>query len=490
MCGIVGVVAPHPVRQALYDALTVIQHRGQDAAGIATCSKARFHMEKGNGLVRDVIGKHEMASLEGNMGIGHVRYPTAGSLARSSSQPFYVNSPFGLSIVHNGNLVNTDRLRQDIIQKDLRYLNTQSDSELLLNVCAHALGQDCPSALTADHVFKAMTEVYARVEGAYAGLLMVNHVGMIAFRDPHGIRPLVLGRREGPEGVAIMVASESIALDALGFDFVRDVAPGEVIFIREDGRYESQVCAENPVLHPCLFEYIYLARPDSVLDGVSVYRARYAMGKALAKQVQAHFPVERIDAVIPIPESSRTAGIALAKKCKLHYSEGFVKNRYIPRTFIMPEQSQRQRSVRLKLNPIQEEFKGKVVLLVDDSIVRGTTAKAIIQLARDAGAKAVYFASASPKVCYPNVYGIDMPESASLIAHGRTEAEVAALIGADGLVFNDLDDVKDAVLQQKKEAAPAFHGFEDAIFTKHYIAGQIDDAYLKRLAEQRQPKGG
>jgi amidophosphoribosyltransferase len=439
MCGIIGIVAHSAVNQSIYDGLTVLQHRGQDAAGIITCEGSRLHLRKNNGLVRDVFHTRHMLRLYGNMGIGHVRYPTAGCESSAEAQPFYVNSPYGISLAHNGNLTNSDKLKQELFQEDLRQINTDSDSEILLNVFAHELQQQGKLKMDVDDVFKAVAGVHKRCKGAYAAVAMITGYGVVAFRDPFGIRPLVFGKKESPQGTNYMMASESVALDSLGYELVRDVAPGEAVFITLDGQLHTRQCADNPSVKPCIFEYVYLARPDSIIDNVSVYKARLRMGEKLADKIRRIRPDHDIDVVIPIPDTSRTSALQLAYNLGLKYREGFIKNRYIGRTFIMPGQQQRKKSVRQKLNAIDLEFSGKNVLLVDDSIVRGTTSSQIIEMARDAGANKVYFASAAPPVRYPNVYGIDMPNSAELIAHGRTEEEVCQEIGADWLLFQDME---------------------------------------------------
>ena len=485
MCGIVGVLSQTPVNQSIFDALTILQHRGQDAAGIMTADESRVYLRKSNGLVRDVVLKRHMHRLKGNMGIGHVRYPTAGSESASESQPFYVNSPYGLSIVHNGNLVNNVMLADDLQQTDLRHLNTDSDSEVLLNVLAYELHRVGGTKLAVESLFQAMQAVYRRVKGAFAAVVMIKGYGLLAFRDPNGIRPLVYGKRQTDKGVDYMVASETIALDALGYKLLGDVAPGEVILFDLNGGVSQQICARKAALNPCIFEFIYLSRPDSVIDRISVYRARSIMGQLLAKKILKQQPDHDIDVVIPIPDTSRTAALALAQELAVPYSEGFVKNRYIGRTFIMPEQSQRRSNVRLKLNAVREEFQGKNVLLVDDSIVRGTTSKEIIEMARDAGANKVYFCSASPEVRFPNVYGIDMPDASELIAHELSAAEVADVIGADWLVYQDLSDVYLAINSAAKCDQDKIRRFEDAIFTGEYITGGVDNEYLGYIASLR-----
>ena len=481
MCGIVGMVARSPVNQAIYDGLTVLQHRGQDAAGIITCEGGRLHLRKNNGLVRDVFHTRHMLRLYGNMGIGHVRYPTAGCESSAEAQPFYVNSPYGISLAHNGNLTNSDKLKQELFQDDLRQINTDSDSEILLNVLAHELQQQGKLKMKVDDVFSAVAGVHKRCQGAYAAVAMITGYGVVAFRDPFGIRPLVFGKQESPQGTNYMMASESVALDGLGYELMRDVAPGEAVFITLDGQLHTRQCAENPLVKPCIFEYVYLARPDSIIDDVSVYKARLRMGEKLADKIRRVRPDHDIDVVIPIPDTSRTSALQLANNLGLKYREGFIKNRYIGRTFIMPGQQQRKKSVRQKLNAIDLEFNGKNVLLVDDSIVRGTTSSQIIEMAREAGAKKVYFASAAPPVRFPNVYGIDMPNSNELIAHGRTDEEVCREIGADWLLFQDLEDLIEAV----RKGRPDIDGFDDSVFTGNYITGDIDENYLNILQSSR-----
>ncbi len=481
MCGIIGMVAHSAVNQAIYDGLTVLQHRGQDAAGIITCEGGRLHLRKNNGLVRDVFHTRHMLRLYGNMGIGHVRYPTAGCQSSAEAQPFYVNSPYGISLAHNGNLTNSDKLKQQLFQDDLRQINTDSDSEILLNVLAHELQQQGKLKMKVDDVFSAVAGVHKRCQGAYAAVAMITGYGVVAFRDPFGIRPLVFGKQESPQGTNYMMASESVALDGLGYELVRDVAPGEAVFITIDGQLHTRQCAENPSVKPCIFEYVYLARPDSIIDDVSVYKARLRMGEKLADKILRVRPDHDIDVVIPIPDTSRTSALQLANNLGLKYREGFIKNRYIGRTFIMPGQQQRKKSVRQKLNAIDLEFNGKNVLLVDDSIVRGTTSSQIIEMAREAGAKKVYFASAAPPVRFPNVYGIDMPNSNELIAHGRTDEEVCREIGADWLLFQDLEDLIEAV----RKGRPDIDGFDDSVFTGNYITGDIDENYLNILQSSR-----
>jgi amidophosphoribosyltransferase len=481
MCGIIGIVAHEPVNQDIYDGLTVLQHRGQDAAGIITCEGERLHLRKNNGLVRDVFHNRHMTRMFGNMGIGHVRYPTAGCESSAEAQPFYVNSPYGISLAHNGNLTNANKLKQELFQEDLRQINTDSDSEILLNVLAHELQQHAKLDMDVEDVFKAVASVHRRCRGAYAAVAMITGQGIVAFRDPHGIRPLVYGKRESAQGVDHIIASESVALDVLGYELIADVAPGEAVYIGLDGRIHTRQCVDNPVLSPCIFEYVYLARPDSIIDNVSVYKARLRMGEKLAKKILRVRPDHDIDVVIPIPDTSRTSALQLANTLGIKYREGFIKNRYIGRTFIMPGQQQRKKSVRQKLNAIDLEFRGKNVMLVDDSIVRGTTSSQIIEMARDAGANKVYFASAAPPVRYPNVYGIDMPVSNELIAHGRSEAEICEEIGADWLVFQDLDDLVRAV----EKGNPEIRQFDASVFTGKYVTGDIGDKYLSELEAAR-----
>jgi amidophosphoribosyltransferase len=483
MCGILGVVATSPVNQLLYDGLLVLQHRGQDAAGIVTAQGPAFHMQKGGGMVRDVFRTRNMRALPGFTGIAHCRYPTAGSASASAeAQPFYVNSPFGLVLGHNGNLTNTEDLKRDLFRQDLRHVNTNSDSEVLLNVLAHELQEAATNyKLDPATIFKAVSGVHRRVRGAYAIVAMIAGYGLLAFRDPYGIRPLVFGTMETERGPEYLVASESVALDSLGYRLVRDVAPGEAIFIDEEGNFFSQQCAQNPTLNPCLFEYVYLARPDSVIDGISVYEARLRMGESLADKIQREFRHLDIDVVIPIPDSSRPSAMQLANRLNLEYREGFIKNRYIGRTFIMPGQGIRRKSVRQKLNAIGMEFKGKNVMLVDDSVVRGNTSREIVQMARESGARRVFFASAAPPVRYPNVYGIDMPTRDELIATGRSDAEIAREIGADELIYQDLS----ALIDDVRSVNPAVTNFEDSCFSGRYITGDITSEYLNGVEASR-----
>ena len=482
MCGVVGIVGTGPVNQSLYDALLVLQHRGQDAAGIMTCENGRLHLRKDNGLARDVFDTQHMISLPGNMGIAHVRYPTAGCSSSAEAQPFYVNSPFGICLAHNGNLTNAADLKRDLFRDDRRHINTDSDSEILLNVFAHELGETSNLSFDENDIFRAVSGVHRRCRGGYAAVAMIPGFGVIAFRDPNGIRPLVFGVRESANGPEMMVASESVALDTLDFDRVRDVDPGEAILFTEDGKLHTRQCAENWQRSPCIFEFVYFARPDSIIDDIFVHKARLRMGKKLARKIERVLGKDKIDVVIPIPDTSRTSAMSLAHELDVRFTEGFIKNRYIGRTFIMPGQTARKKSVRQKLNPIDVEFKGKSVLLVDDSIVRGTTSRQIVQMARDAGARKVYFASAAPPVRYPNVYGIDMPAASELIAHGRTDEEVCAWIGADGLVYQDLQDLIDAV---GKKGKTAVQRFDTSVFNGEYVTGDITPEYLGQLEESR-----
>ncbi|AOS98598.1 Amidophosphoribosyltransferase [Microbulbifer aggregans] len=488
MCGIVGIVGKSDVNLQLYDALTLLQHRGQDAAGIVTCDRDRLNQQKANGLVRDVFRARHMERLKGNFGIGHVRYPTAGSSGPALAQPFYVNSPYGIAMAHNGNLTNMKEVVDEIFQQDLRHINTDSDSEVLLNVFAHELHKLGKLQPKAEDIFTAMRAVHNRVRGGYACVALIVGYGIVAFRDPNGIRPLVYGKRETDKGTEYMVASESVALDVQGYTVVRDVAPGEAIYIELDGTVHAQDCAENSSLTPCIFEHVYFARPDSIMDGVSVHKARLRQGEHLADKILRERPDHDIDVVIPIPDSSRSAGQMVAHRLGVKFREGLVKNRYIGRTFIMPGQKQRKKSVRQKLNAIELEFRGKNVLLVDDSIVRGTTCKQIIQMAREAGANKVYFASAAPAVKFPNVYGIDMPSSEELVAHGRTTEEVCEVIGADWLIYQDLEDL----IESSGEGNSAIEKFDCSVFNGDYVTGDVDEQYLERLHAERndQAKNG
>lgn len=487
MCGIVGIIGQSPVNQAIYDGLTLLQHRGQDAAGIVTIdAENRFRLRKANGLVSDVFRQEHMLRLQGNVGIGHVRYPTAGSSSVSEAQPFYVNSPYGLTLVHNGNLTNNTELKKLLFTMAKRHVNTNSDSESLLNIFAYYLDQYDTEPLTPDNIFETVRKTNSVIRGAYACLAMIIGYGMVAFRDPFGIRPLVLGKREENGKTEYMFASETIALDIVGFDYVRDVKPGEAIYITFDGEFHSAICADDPKLNPCIFEYVYFARPDSVIDGVSVYAARVHMGRLLGEKIAREWQdvLDNIDVVIPIPETSTDIALQIANVLGKPYRQGYVKNRYVARTFIMPGQAQRKSSVRRKLNPIASEFKGKNVLLVDDSIVRGTTSEQIVEMARQAGANKVYFASAAPEIRYPNVYGIDMPTCQELVAYDRTVEQVAEMIGVDRLIFQDLQDLFKSVQLEN----PAIHNFDASVFTGEYITGDIDKCYLDAIAATRNDK--
>jgi amidophosphoribosyltransferase len=481
MCGIIGIVAKTSVNQMLYDGLTVLQHRGQDAAGIATYEESRLYMRKSNGLVRDVFHTRHMFNLRGRMGIGHVRYPTAGASSNAEAQPFYVNSPYGITLAHNGNLTNSDQLKQELFEDDLRHINTESDSEVLLNVFAHELQSFGKFRIGTEDIFRAIDRVHERCSGGYAAVAMITGVGIVAFRDPFGIRPIVFGKRETEEGPEYVFASESVAIDALGFELIRDLAPGEAIFASKEGEVHSQRYSAATHYAPCIFEHVYFARPDSIIDGISVHKARMRMGEALARKIRREWSHYDIDVVIPIPDTARTAALELANSLNLKYREGFIKNRYIPRTFIMPGQALRRKSVRQKLNAIGLEFEGKDVLLVDDSIVRGTTSGQIIEMAREAGARKVYFASAAPPVRYPNVYGIDMPSSEELIAHNLSTEEVCKLIGADGLIYQDLEALVDAA----RRGNPEIREFEQSCFSGKYITGDVSEVYLRRVSTQR-----
>ena len=484
MCGIIGIVAKTNVNQALYDGLTVLQHRGQDAAGIVTYEDGRLYLRKNNGLVRDVFYTRHMMNLKGRLGIGHVRYPTAGCSSSAEAQPLYVNSPYGITLAHNGNLTNGEELKRDLFREDLRHINTESDSEVLLNVFAHELQRLGKLQIDAEDIFTAITKLHRRCRGGYAAVAMIAGVGILGFRDPHGIRPIVFGERKTKRGTEYIIASESVAIDALGFDLVRDIEPGEVVFIEASGKLHTRQCADTPLLSPCIFEYVYLARPDSIIDGISVYKARLRMGEKLAAKIMKLWPDHDIDVVIPIPDTSRTAALPLAYALGLKYREGFIKNRYITRTFIMPGQAVRKKSVRQKLNAIGLEFKGKNVLLVDDSIVRGTTSREIIQMAREAGARKVYFAAAAPPVRYPNVYGIDMPSANELVAHGRSEEEVAKEIGADWLIYQELDDL----IGSARKGNRKIKQFDTSCFTGEYVTGDVSRDYLDHLEVLRSDK--
>jgi amidophosphoribosyltransferase len=482
MCGIVGIVGHSPVNHRIYDALTVLQHRGQDAAGIMTFHQGGLFLRKKNGLVRDVFQHRHMLALKGNIGIGHVRYPTAGcDNSQQEAQPFFVNAPYGIALGHNGNLTNTAELAEVLMREDRRHLNTRSDSEVLLNVFASELDRFGTPRASAPDIFAALSAVYRRCRGGFAVVAMIVGHGLIGFRDPHGIRPLVLGRKESPRGPEYMLASESVALDMLGFALVRDVAPGEAVLIDEQGRLHTQQCVTPGEHTPCIFEYVYFARPDSIIDDISVHKARLRMGDFLADKIRRVRPDHDIDVVIPIPDTSRSAAVQVAQLLGVKFREGFVKNRYIGRTFIMPGQEQRARSVRSKLNAIDLEFRGKNVLLVDDSIVRGTTSAQIIDLAREAGAMKVYFASAAPPVRYPNVYGIDMPAASELVASERTDEEVCRIIGADWLIYQDLDDLVQAV---RHHDSP-IRSFDTSCFSGEYVTGDVTPEYLARLELER-----
>ena len=484
MCGVVGILGGKHVNQDIYDALTVLQHRGQDAAGILTCESNRVNLRKDNGLVKDVFHKRHMTRLLGDLGIGHCRYPTAGSSSPAEAQPFYVNSPFGIALAHNGNLTNADELREQLFQDDLRHLNTNSDSEILLNVLAHeiykVLGED-KYELSPDDLFTALEGVYRRVSGGFAVVASIVGFGLVAFRDKHAIRPLVYGERTINGKKEHMFASESVALDTLDFELIRDVEAGEAMIVTLDGKVHRKVCDAAPSYSPCIFEHVYLARPDSMMDGISVYKTRLRMGEMLAKKISNEWPDFEIDVVIPVPDTSRTSALQLANELDVPYREGFIKNRYIGRTFIMPGQEQRRKSVKQKLNAIDLEFRGKDVLIVDDSIVRGTTSRQIVQMARDAGANKVYFASAAPAVRHPNVYGIDMPAESELVASGKTDEQVCEAIGADKLFYQNLDDlIACAVIGNE-----TITEYDTSCFNRHYVTGDVSDEYLVKLESAR-----
>ncbi|NCF36364.1 MAG: amidophosphoribosyltransferase [Gammaproteobacteria bacterium] len=481
MCGIVGIVSHQAVAQTIYDSLLVLQHRGQDSAGIVVCDHNKLNLRKGNGQVSDVFHTRHMLNLTGTMGIGHVRYPTAGCSSSAEAQPFYVNSPYGITLAHNGNLTNVEQLKGELYQSDLRHINTESDSEVLLNVFAHELASCGSLNLTPDEIFTAITETHKRIEGAYAVVMMLTGKGIIGFRDPRGIRPMVYGKRESAQGNEYMIASESVALQTSGFELIGDLQPGEAIYIDSSGNVHRRLCSASSKLNPCIFEYVYLARPDSIIDDIYVYKARLRMGVKLARKILRQMPQHDIDVVIPIPDTSRPAAIELAFHLGVKFREGFIKNRYIGRTFIMPGQTMRKKSVRRKLNPIDIEFKGKNVLLVDDSIVRGTTSKQIIQMAREAGARKVYIASAAPPVRYPNVYGIDMPAANELVAHGRSEAEIAEFIGADWLIYQELDDLIDAVQKGNRRIKK----FDCSCFDGKYVTKTVGNDYLDKISNLR-----
>lgn len=477
MCGVVGISGTSDVNLRLYDALTMLQHRGQDAAGIVTEAEGELHQCKGEGLARDVFRQSHMERLVGDVGIGHVRYPTAGSSGPALAQPLYVNSPYGICIAHNGNLTNADELREHIFRADLRHLNTDSDSEVLLNVFAHELQLRGKLEPSSKDIFAAVEHVHKRCSGAYAVVGLIANYGMFAFRDPHGIRPLCFGVRETAAGKEYAVVSESVVLDNLGFELIRDLAPGEALFVDKAGDAHLQQCAAEHELVPCIFEHVYFARPDSLMDNISVYKCRLRMGEKLAEKLLRVKPDHDIDVVIPIPDTSRVSAQAMAERLGIKLREGFMKNRYIGRTFIMPGQTERKKSVRQKLNAVKLEFAGKNVLLIDDSIVRGTTSQEIIQMARDAGAKKVYMASAAPGVRYPNVYGIDMPSATELIAHGRTDDEVGEIIGADWIIYQDLEDL----ISSGTEGSEEVKRFECSVFDGNYITGDVDKNYLDRI---------
>jgi amidophosphoribosyltransferase len=481
MCGLIGIVSRQSVAQTIYDGLLVLQHRGQDSAGIVVSDGKKLSLRKENGQVSDVFHTKHMLQLVGNMGIGHVRYPTAGCSSSAEAQPFYVNSPYGITLAHNGNLTNVDKLKQELYESDLRHINTESDSEVLLNVLAHELQKSGSLKLSVDDIFTAVSETHKRIEGAYAVVAMLTGKGIIGFRDPHGIRPIVYGKRDTGEGVEYMIASESVALQASGYELISDLKPGEAIYIDADNKVHLKQCSEKNSLNPCIFEYVYLARPDSIIDDIYVYKARLRMGVKLSEKILREMPNHDIDVVIPIPDTSRPAAIELAYHLGVKYREGFIKNRYIGRTFIMPGQKLREQSVRRKLNAIDIEFKGKTVLLVDDSIVRGTTSSQIIQMARDAGANKVYIASAAPAVRFPNVYGIDMPAVEELVAHNRNDEEIAQRIGADWLVYQDLDDLIDAVQKGNRDIKE----FDCSCFNGKYITKTIDGDYLEKIKISR-----
>ena len=485
MCGVVGIVSQSPVNQQIYDGLLALQHRGQDSAGMVTWD-GRLQLRKGNGLVREIFEERHMRRLRGNMGIGHVRYPTAGTSSAAEAQPMYVNAPYGISLAHNGNLTNARQLEADVFRADLRHVNTDSDSEILLNVLAHELQQIGAHEPQPADIFAAVAGVHRRCRGGYAAVAMLNGRGIVAFRDPHGIRPLAFGIKETEAGREAMVASESSAIDILGFDFVRDVAPGEAIYINAAGEYTTARCAPPAAHTPCIFEHVYLAREDSIMDEISVYKARLRMGEKLARRILDGYPrrAHDIDVVIPIPESSRTSAIPLAYALNVKFREGFVKNRYIGRTFIMPGQNQRAKSVQQKLNAIDLEFQGKNVLLVEDSIVRGTTTGQIVRQARKAGARKVFMAVAAPPVRFPNVYGIDMPAAHEFVAYKRTEAQIAKAIGVDWLVYQTIEDLVAAAA----EGNPSLTRFECSVFDGDYVTGDIDEAYLARLSRVRNDK--
>ncbi|AEU37930.1 amidophosphoribosyltransferase [Granulicella mallensis] len=480
MCGIVGVFGHNPVSQVIFDSLSMLQHRGQDAAGIATCFDERFYLEKGNGLITEVFDAGNMARLLGNIGIGHVRYPTAGCASVAEAQPFYVNSPYGIVFAHNGNLTNVADIVQGLFETDMRHLNTNSDSEVMLNVFAHAMARRGAVKPNEFDIFAAVEEVHRRCKGGYAVVAMIAGVGMVAFRDLNGIRPLVFGTRQ--EGkTEYMIASETVALQVSGFKLEHDLAPGEVIFIDHNGELFNHVSLQAHEKAPCLFEYVYLARPDSTMDGASVYQCRINMGIKLAEKIKREWSHLPIDVIIPIPSTSRIAAQEIATRLNIPYRDAFVRNRYVGRTFIMPGQAQRKQSIRRKLNPIPQAFQGKNVMLVDDSIVRGTTIREIVAMTREQGAKNVYVCSAAPPVRYPNVYGIDMPARSELVANGKTVQQLAKDIGADELIFQDLQDLKDSIT----EASPDLTHFDSSVFDGNYVTGDVTEEYLATLEKQR-----
>ncbi len=481
MCGLVGMVGRGNVQYDLYEALALLQHRGQDAAGMVTCEGDTLYQRKSNGLVNDVFRQEHMSGLTGNMGLGHVRYPTAGTSSSAEAQPMYVNSPFGICLAHNGNLINDDKLNEDLFRADRRHINTSSDSEVLLNVFAHELQNVAGLRPYPDDIFKAIERVHERTVGAYAAVALIAGYGVVGFRDPHGIRPLILGIRDSSDGPEYMIASESVALDVLGFDVVDDIAPGEAVYIQSNGRLYRQQCASKATFSPCIFEYVYLARPDSVLDGVSVYKARLKMGEKLADKILRLYPDHDIDVVIPIPATSCTAALPVAYRLGVKYREGLVKSRYIGRTFIMPGQHERQKSVRRKFNTIELEFRGKNVLLVDDTIVRGTTCKQIVQMARDAGAEKVYLASAAPAVRYPNVYGIDMAVAREFAAHEQSEEQLCEAFGVDWLIYQDLHDL----VACAEDVNTDIDRFDTSVFDGEYVTGGVDSTYLNRIEALR-----
>ncbi|MBC6413452.1 MAG: amidophosphoribosyltransferase [Chromatiales bacterium] len=480
MCGILGIYSHQPVAQNLHDGLLLLQHRGQDAAGIVVQESGKIYQHKGNGLVRDVFHQRHLNDLKGSMGIAHVRYPTAGTPHQEEAQPLYVNSPYGIAMAHNGNLINSEKLIKELFAHDHRHINTGSDSEILLNIFANELLNQMPLIAGPDAIFKAITKLHRRVRGSYAAVAMISNVGLVAFRDPHAIRPLIYAKKETEQGTEYMFASESVAFNAAGFETIRDLKPGEAIFIDQAGDMYSQVCCKSAMYRSCIFEYVYFARPDSIIDNVFVHKARMRMGDQLAKKIKQQWPDYKIDVVVPVPDTSRTAALELAIKLKVRYREGFIKNRYIGRTFIMPWQKERQKSVRHKLNPLVPEFKGKKVMIVDDSIVRGTTSKQIVQMARDAGAKEVYLVSASPPICYPNIYGIDMPVPGELIAYGRKIDQICSLIGADRLFYQDLDGLIEAVQTGNRHLKE----FDCSMFDGDYVV-EPEDGYLEQLKLQR-----